>query len=298
MAGKLEIRVVPKEQTNKDNVPKQENLSQIKMNAYVTSHDTIINTDKCNNDAQVNVVCNQNKPKSERTKKILKQSSKERTDSTELQSPSKEKVTFALETNLVKNIQENKEVKKRVSLEIDNNIEKNKEVNNAEDDEESVKEKPNQVLDVAKTNDEKLLNTETCKAENESTSTETEQKNSKEKSDIQKIDTKTNNRLSINTSPVINIDPVIPLSRSNSQKAISKQLEAVKNNLVDSRSDSSSSTQCRINDKMNVDESVEFDGKAHLNTDIKEKIICSPAVDLTSNPAVTFVSPSSIPDIK
>lgn len=302
MAGKLEIRVVPKDQS-RENVPKEENLSVTKVTVNATMHDTTVDSmEKCNNDAHINVVCNQ------KAKKILKQSSKERNESsTDLQSPNKEKVTFAPEISLCKNVAE-KEMKKRISLECDQNPEAEPKA----DEENGVKEKcvgtekiSPETADVAigpKTS-EKLINTDVCKVEHESTSTEIEQKNSKEKSDKQKFEIKANNnRLSMinnTSSPVINVETVLPLSRSNSQKAISKQLEAVKNNLVDSRSDSSSSTQCRINDKVNVDECVEMDGKPHLTVaEVKDKINCSPAVDLTSNPAVTFVSPSSIPDIK
>lgn len=94
MAGKLEIRVVPKELINQANVPRPETLCTSKpplQNGHSElpqerSHQTQ-NTDS------------PQKPKIERTKSILKQSSKEKGETPELASPKRENITFAPEVN-------------------------------------------------------------------------------------------------------------------------------------------------------------------------------------------------------
>lgn len=91
-------------------------------------------------------------------------------------------------------------------------------------------------------------------------------------------------------------------SKNTSQKTvISKSVEAVKNNTVDSKSDSSSSTHQRINLK-NGDDIDEPGGgggtKIGDALEMQERVMCSPGVDLTSNPNVTFVSNTSIPEFR
>lgn len=102
----------------------------------------------------------------------------------------------------------------------------------------------------------------------------------------------------------LNFEPHDSLARSSSQKALSKPLEAVRNNLADSKSESTSSTQCRVNDR-----NEKADGKtsdsgeknyliAAVKAEPKEHTRCSPSVDLSSNPNVTFVSNTSIPELR
>ncbi|KYB26867.1 tau-tubulin kinase homolog Asator isoform X2 [Tribolium castaneum] len=200
VAGKLEIRVVPKE-----NVPKPPESTESAERPIV---------------------------KLERTKSILKQSSKERNEGQEMPSPKREQITFAPE------VDEGEKVKKRVSLEAEEPIDKKEEVENEKD-------------------------------ESESSSSETEQKNSDKK-------------------PNSTIPEVVPLN--NSQKPTSKPLEKIKNNLGHSASESSSSTGDKLEQNLkNARNSIE-----KKNLDVKhDRVQCSPSVDLTTNPAVTFVSAAS-----
>lgn len=185
VAGKLEIRVVPKE-----NVPKMEEKPIVKL---------------------------------ERTKSILKQSSKERNEGQEIHSPKREQITFAPE------VDEDEKMKKRVSLETE---------------EIQIKEPENE------------------EKKSESSTSETEQKNSEKKPEIV----------------------------NNCQRATLKPIEKLKNNLV-SASESSSSTGDKLEQNLkNVRNSIE-----KKNLEVKERVQCSPSVDLTTNPAVTFVSAASEP---
>lgn len=88
VAGKLEIRVVPKELVNKNNPPRPQTLSPTKpvQNGDADQHPA----DNYNNEAQDSP----QKPKFERTKSILKQSSKEK-EAGDLPSPRRENICFA-----------------------------------------------------------------------------------------------------------------------------------------------------------------------------------------------------------
>uniref|UniRef100_A0A6P7G2R2 Uncharacterized protein LOC114333623 isoform X2 n=1 Tax=Diabrotica virgifera virgifera TaxID=50390 RepID=A0A6P7G2R2_DIAVI len=122
-----------------------------------------------------------------------------------------------------------------------------------------------------------------AKAEGESSSTETDHKVPKEASHQDSLESYRKKKVHRKSS--INLDQGDPLCRSNSLKAVSKPLEAVKNNLVDSKSsESSSSTQCRKQDGDDKGEN-------------KDRVRSSQGYDLGTNTNnVTFVSTTSIPE--
>lgn len=204
VAGKLEIRVVPKENIVS---PKPQTI-ELETNEQIEEKPKV---------------------KLERTKSILKQSSKEKNENNQevLSSPKREQITFAIDIN-------DAPIKKRVSLEAEE-VRIEPEVKNEEKEE---------------------------KSEKSASSTETEQKNSDKK--IEEIKEK---------CEIVENPP----SRCNSPKAISKPLEKLKNNLGHSGSESSSSTQ---------DKGMRNGLDKKTNGEVKR---CSPSVDLTANPAVTFV---------
>lgn len=138
------------------------------------------------------------------------------------------------------------------------------------------------------------------KVDSESSSTDTNQKVSRGKSHQDSFD---RNRKKLHRkSPEA-------AKQSGAQKAISKPVEAVKNNIVDSKSDSSSSNQCRINNKSEQDKitsnksdeekATERNGSRLIEKgDVHDRMRCSPSIDLSTNPNVTFVSNSSIPELR
>ncbi|KAJ8929401.1 hypothetical protein NQ314_017909, partial [Rhamnusium bicolor] len=96
VAGKLEIRVVPTEQVNKEIVPRPQTLSPLKQTPQNGLPDNAeANQEQRDNEAQIKEP--PPRPKIERTKSILKQSSKERNEMGELASPKREQITFAPE---------------------------------------------------------------------------------------------------------------------------------------------------------------------------------------------------------
>lgn len=151
------------------------------------------------------------------------------------------------------------------------------------------------------------------KPETESSSTETDQKVSRGKSRDNSLE---KNRKRLHRKSSLNFEPVESLSRSNSQKAISKPLEVIKNNLVDSKSDSSSGSTPRRQRNEKEEEEEEEDNEEEVEVEerkatpergrpeatekaeVKQRVRCSPSVDLGTNPNVTFVSTTSIPDPK
>lgn len=135
------------------------------------------------------------------------------------------------------------------------------------------------------------------KVETESSSTETDQKLSRQKSQQDSLE---RNRKKLHRKSSLVIEQSESPSKNTSQRTvISKSIEAVKNNTVDSKSDSSSSTQHRMNLK-NGDDKDEPGGIGIKigDVDLQERVTCSPGVDLTSNPNVTFVSNTSIPELR
>lgn len=79
---------MPKELVNKNNVPRPQTLPSMKpvQNGDADHHNADVCTNEANDSPQ--------KPKIERTKSILKQSSKEK-EAGDIQSPKKENITFA-----------------------------------------------------------------------------------------------------------------------------------------------------------------------------------------------------------
>lgn len=136
------------------------------------------------------------------------------------------------------------------------------------------------------------------KVETESSSTETDQKLYRQRSQQDSLE---RNRKKMHRKSSLVIEPSESPNKNTSQRTvISKPLEAVKNNIADSKSDSSSSTQNKMNLK-NGDDKEEPGGGGSKCGDIvelQERVMCSPGVDLTSNPNVTFISNTSIPELR
>lgn len=136
------------------------------------------------------------------------------------------------------------------------------------------------------------------KVETESSSTETDQKLSRQKSQQDSLE---RNRKKLHRKSSLVVEQSESPSKNTSQRTvISKPLEAVRNNTIDSKSDSSSSIQYRNNLK-NGEEKDEPGGgvsKMEDGVELQGRMTCSPGVDLTSNPNVTFVSNTSIPDLR
>lgn len=137
------------------------------------------------------------------------------------------------------------------------------------------------------------------KTETESSSTETDHKMSRQKS--QQDSLSRNRKKMAHKSSFIDKQSESPIKDKSQRTILSKPLEAVKNNVVDSKSDSSSSTHNKVNLK---------NGETKHGADIvddvlnmgdtvsSQQITCSPGVDLTSNTNVTFVSNTSIPELR
>lgn len=137
------------------------------------------------------------------------------------------------------------------------------------------------------------------KVETESSSTETDQKLSRQKSQQDSLE-RTRKKLHRKSSLVIEQSESPSKNTTSQRTVISKSIEAVKNNTVDSKSDSSSSTHHRMNLK-NGDDKDEPGGigmKIGDGVELQERVMCSPGIDLTSNPNVTYVSNTSIPELR
>jgi hypothetical protein len=261
VAGKLEIRVVPKE-----NVPRPAQTSP--SNNAVEGESV-----EQNKEQQQPPPPERPKVKLERTKSILKQSSKERNENQEVHSPKREQITFAPDVN----DPPEKTVKKRVSLEMDEATKKEPEEVKPEEEKKSKSPSPEKVKVEAEQKSE----------ESSSSSSETEQKNSEKKEKVRLKSPPSG------SNSHVNVPPTESLSRSNSQKAVSKPLEKIKNNLGHSASESSSSTQDKL--EQNLKNARNALDKKNNETKQQDRVQCSPSVDLTTNPAVTFVSATSEP---
>lgn len=288
MAGKLEIRVVPKEQT----AQRPQTLSPLKQqNSHHEQNgigDSSNNQDGKQTD-QPPII------KLERTKSILKQSSKERGDNQDLHSPKREQITFApdLEKHLAEK-ESKKTVEKRVSLEGEPQKPSSKPTS---------PEKP-KVIPVVQNNIQnvtKQQHEESESSEDEESSDEEEEDDDDEDDDNKKdkdlkITKDSPRRISLSSSNSrINFEPIEALKEQKLKAP--KPIDKFKKNLVDSKSESSSSTQEKFEPKNHID-------KPHQPTKPSEKTVknslktpdthskgqCSPSIDLTSNPAVTFVS--------
>ncbi|XP_018563133.1 tau-tubulin kinase homolog Asator isoform X2 [Anoplophora glabripennis] len=311
VAGKLEIRVVPKEPPpasppTKDNVPRPQSLSPpdraaplSPRNGLLPAADQDDDAKQEEDEAQIKESPPPPKKKIERTKSILKQSSKERNEQGEpLASPKREQITFAPEA-LEKSDREVEKVVNVVWMDGEADQETQCDLKHAGEDDGIPASVETVDAETVATSD-KQTGSDTAirikkKPETESSSTETDQKISRGKSRDNSLE---KNRKRLHRKSSLNFEPVESLSRSNSQKAISKPLEIIKNNLGDS--DSSSSTPCKQqNDKNEEQEEGKVTpDRGHLDAEGKQRVRCSPAVDLGTNPNVTFVSTTSIPEVK
>lgn len=279
VAGKLEIRVVPKETKEQPNqqtprsTPPPAQRPQTLSPQKPPPSDTPATNNKSNNEPALPPASStappsggqQNSPKVklERTKSILKQTSKERTENTyhDLQSPKRESITFAADIEVVKPVDK-----------------KSDDSNNGE------KEKKSETESSSTTDKEGGEKRRSKNAERRKS------QDSPRKLSIVKCDSNSH----------LDFEPVEALRRSSSAKALPKPLERVKINLEgNTKSDSSSSTQerSRSSEKQRVQGAA--DKKCVVgspvrtfiaNDGVEKRVSCSPGVDLTSHPAVTFVS--------
>ncbi|KAK9746295.1 Protein kinase domain [Popillia japonica] len=278
VAGKLEIRVVPKETKMEAPIQRPQTLSPQK----TATNDAAVSENKndvANQPQQVPPSSGQSSPKVklERTKSILKQTSKERAaaenHNQDLQSPKRESITFAPEPD-----------------------HDNKDGNNFRNEESAEPpDKPDKPEKVEK------------KSETESSSTtdkDGERRRSKNAERRKSQDSP--RRLSIvksDSNTHLDFEPVEQLRRSSSAKALPKPLERVKINLEgNTKSDSSSSTQekSRSSEKREQKCAVVVVGGGGspgrtfvVNDESGRTVQCSPGIDLTSHPAVTFVTNDS-----
>ncbi|CAH1184491.1 unnamed protein product [Phyllotreta striolata] len=270
VAGKLEIRVVPKEKATR---PQNLSTKPPVQNGHSEA------ASEQNNDGR-RAKDSPQKPKVERTKSILKQSSKEKAESLELPSPKKDNISFAPE--LIHKGKQDAESTNKVSSEVQT-TETNRE--GADDAQKSIpidNTSGNNAVGDKKAATKDLGSGIPAKkaGETESSSTDSDQKlRDKDNSEEKKR----------NRKSTVNFEQVDALYRSNSQKAISKPIEAVKNHLphslVDSKSDSSSITK--------------GEGDNQIISECKNnRLRCSGCIDLGTNPNVTFVSSSSIPELR
>lgn len=213
------------------------------------------------------------KIKLERTKSILKQSSKERSEHPELHSPKRENITFAPEHNLEKHLQE-KENSKRLLVKKLSAEKINLEVNS---------------VVVVKKEEESESSSESSSSDSDEEDGDEEDKS---KSDLKRSSSSPIRRISITRSNSrINFEPVEALA---AQKHLPKPaIEKIKRNLLESHSDSSSSTtQDRCESSTEKKDSV--GGKKCAKSGLlktPERGGQSPSIEVTSNPAVTtFVS--------
>ncbi|XP_044762632.1 tau-tubulin kinase homolog Asator isoform X2 [Coccinella septempunctata] len=217
VAGKLEIRVVPKEQSNVSNF-----IAKV--------------IPKSPPDLQLNGLSNGNRSKTEKTKSILKQTSKDKAEG-DLPSPKTEQVAFADNPHT--------EVKKRVSL--DDQIK----IDVGVDEEHRV---PNSILK----KDESNSKSDSCKSN----------KSKRDEVDSEKL----------------------PNSAGKTRSSDLRR-DALENLRTEGKSDSSSSMKEKIDQSLkNVRQAIGEKKKEIEKNGLLEKSKCSPGVDLTSNPNVTFVS--------
>lgn len=198
----------------------------------------------------------QPKHKLERTKSILKQSSKERGE--ELHSPKREQITFAPEHNLEKHLAE-KQLEKKLSVEEKVPPPKTEKRVSLETDK------------INGTHERKLVSPPPKKDSSESSSSESED----DKVNDLKPAADQLRRISLSSSNSrINFEPIEAL---NAQKP--KPIDKIKKTLLDSESSSSTQDSPR---------KITEDKKASLKPP-EQRVQCSPAVDLATNPSVTFV---------
>nr|CAH7745120.1 unnamed protein product [Callosobruchus chinensis] len=285
VAGRLEIRVVPKEViASKENLQnsspaRPQNLEPVsKQNGHVVELGTEVqNTPKDS----------PQRPRIERTKSILKQSSKEKTDAgvvENIPSPKRENITFAPEAIAKK---EQKELDIRLEKKEGNGDIKSSTQGNENEEEVLVcrvteteigTETVNVgTVDVMVKTSDKFIGADLKKrVETESSSTETDQKLVRERSRQDSLErTRKKFHRKSSAAGVVGAGP---------GRARPAQLEAVRNSAIATAdSESSSSTQCN----------------RRVSELRAERQRCSPGIDLANNPSVTYVpSCTSIPDNK
>ncbi|CAH1163258.1 unnamed protein product [Phaedon cochleariae] len=280
VAGKLEIRVVPKDHSAKDT-------------ALTPSPTPPAKPPLHNGHSEPPPDAAPQKPLAERTKSILKQSSKEKSEPIELASPKRENITFALEVERIERGESETGEKKLNDVDRDTQCDLKVTKSVGVESRSSV---GIDAPDVPKTSD-KQIGTDTVpkkKVETESSSTETDAKLSKGRSQQDSLE---RNRKKLHRKSSLHLEAAETLSRSTSQKALSKPLVAVKNSCVESKSDSSSSANCKM-DKRGEHEGQERCQLIANKAEGKDMVRCSPSVDLSTNPNVTFVSTTSIPELR
>ncbi|XP_076256223.1 tau-tubulin kinase asator isoform X3 [Rhynchophorus ferrugineus] len=330
VAGKLEIRVVPKSsadgptpiytattnQTHTTATPRPHSLPPIatKTTPGQGDHPHHVTMERTGSNERP-----ERKPV-ERTKSILKQSSKDGSVVGEVGSPRKEVVMFvdAIEIKDKEKACESMRSKmrspppeaviSRKENEIEREIQCDVALCNA--NESNCRKSPAKTL--ANMTDKQTA-TETKKVETESSSTETEnQQRDKNKHRGRSQDKSEERRKSTGRKTSLNFEPVEALMRSQSLKSVpsNKPLSSLLNNLAtDSRSESSSGTSATnrpksdavsgAREKSGPEEKqrlVERDKSRRLGDEFPTR--CSPGVDLSTNPNVTFVAASSIPELR
>ncbi|XP_030759681.1 tau-tubulin kinase homolog Asator isoform X2 [Sitophilus oryzae] len=323
VAGKLEIRVVPK--------PPSDGATPIYTATTNQSHTTTARPHSLPPIAKATPAQSDSVPHPamersgshdrpdrkplERTKSILKQSSKEGKVTAEVGSPRKEIVMFvdAIEIKEKEKVTELSRSKMRspppevaVSRK-ENEREREIQCDVVEINKNDAHRKSSSKL--VTTTSDKQTATESKKVETESSSTETDNQRDRSRG---KSEEKKNSLKKSSNGSTLNFEPVEALMRSQSLKSVhtNRPLSSLLNNLAaDSRSDSSSGTSATnrpksdvgglLRDKIGVIDKhmlVERDLSRRLGDDIVTR--CSQGVDLSSHPNVTYVAASSIPELR
>lgn len=299
---------MPKEVVaNKQNISKPQSPTQLcnnheagdgLHNGIHSSDNTLLasNKDNLNKNA---VEPSQPRVKLERTKSILKQSSKERGEHQEPHSPKKEQISFAPDEKYER--LQNSE--KRVSIEIAKKLEIE---NNVEDQDSIDKEKPRRRLRSPSPQRTKhRSNSES--SNNEDEDDEDVEGQEENQNAIPKPHTDLNPTKELEESPIKQIE--IKQNETNLYKAIAKPIEKIKQNCIDSKSESSSSkigstsetTKSNMDSKTTTVNNKQFTRTLIKDSDKpKESIItrrqCSPTTEITTNQPITFASAISVLD--
>ncbi|XP_017775238.1 PREDICTED: uncharacterized protein LOC108561688 isoform X2 [Nicrophorus vespilloides] len=271
VAGKLEIRVVAKE------VQRPQTLEN-----GVGEGKTPTGSEAVSQQGSPRI-------KLERTKSILKQGSKERQDNgdqaPQLQSPKREAISFAPEYELEKHTQEKKRLEKRVSLEkppspppqpaavANDDGDDEEEEEDEEDDDDEEDEEEDEVLQVEKTEEMRRMPIKVESLINEE----------------EKRKRRLEGAGGGGEANALGCGGILDALRA-AQKA------KLRNNLdAQNRSESSSS---RSDSRARVHHLERKPGSENIRADTtttqQHQPHCSPSIDLTSNPNVTFVSANSV----
>ncbi|XP_066260170.1 tau-tubulin kinase homolog Asator isoform X1 [Euwallacea similis] len=312
VAGKLEIRVVPKLSPESSSTNRQTTQTNIRPQTLPPITTKISSAVQNGSTPHIQRNGSNEKPERrpiERTKSILKQGSKEGPIGGEMGSPRKEMVMF------VDGLVERKEKDKACQsprARVRSPPPSLGHVDASADRRENETEREIQ-CDVTNAPSmfylteidrkslgntcDKLTNTEAKKVETESSSTETDNNKDKIRLESRRKSTQGSN---------LNFEPIEALMRSQSLKSVpsNKSLSTLLNNRgTDSRSESSS---CASNKpKSDVkEEQVEGEERQRLverdkRVKTEERVVrCSPGLDLSTNPNVTYVTASSIPELR